>query len=56
VFAAVTDDGRVHVYDLHQNRLAPLCVQRVAKPGTRLTKVGGWGVGVKDACAQPGGR
>lgn len=29
VMAAVTDDGRVHVFDLAANRLAPLCVQKV---------------------------
>ena len=29
VFAAVTDDGRVHVFDLAQNKLLPLCSQKV---------------------------
>jgi dynein intermediate chain 1 len=29
VLAAATDDGRVHVFDLAANRLAPLCTQRV---------------------------
>ena len=27
VFAAVTDDGRVHVFDLSQNKYEPLCQQ-----------------------------
>lgn len=29
VFAALTDDGRVHVFDLAQNKLMPLCSQKV---------------------------
>lgn len=29
VFAAVTDDGKVHVYDLYENKLLPLCSQKV---------------------------
>jgi hypothetical protein len=29
VFAAVTDDGQVHIFDLAQNRQLPLCVQKV---------------------------
>lgn len=33
VFAAVTDEGKVHVFDLYENKLMPLCAQ----------KVGGWG-------------
>lgn len=32
-FAAVTDDGRVHVYDLAQNKLMPLCSQKVRGAG-----------------------
>lgn len=39
VFAAATDDGRVHVYDISVSRAAPLCVQRVAKPPARLTQL-----------------
>lgn len=31
VFAAVTDEGRVHVYDLAQNRQLPLCAQKVTR-------------------------
>jgi dynein intermediate chain 1 len=30
VFAAVTDDGKVHVFDLAQNRQLPLCAQKVS--------------------------
>lgn len=29
VFAAVTDDGKVHVYDLYENKLMPMCAQKV---------------------------
>ena len=29
VFAAVTLDGKVHVYDLHNNKYKPACVQPV---------------------------
>lgn len=29
VFAAVTDEGKVHVFDLAQNKLLPLCSQKV---------------------------
>lgn len=29
VFAAVTDEGKVQVFDLAQNRQLPLCVQKV---------------------------
>jgi dynein intermediate chain 1 len=29
VFAAVTDEGRVAVFDVAQNRQLPLCVQKV---------------------------
>lgn len=31
VFAAVTDEGKVHVFDLAQNRQLPLCVQKVSR-------------------------
>jgi len=37
VFAAITDDGRVHVFDVAENRLAPLCSQKISK--RRLTKL-----------------
>lgn len=33
VFAAVTDDGKVHVYDLFENKLMPLCAQKVRPAG-----------------------
>lgn len=33
VFAAVTDDGKVHVFDLAQNRQLPLCAQKVGMFG-----------------------
>ncbi|PNH05389.1 Dynein, intermediate chain, flagellar outer arm [Tetrabaena socialis] len=38
VFAAITDDGRVHVFDLAQNKLLPLCSQKVVKKA-KLTKM-----------------
>ena len=38
VFAAATDAGRVHVFDLGANRGAAACVQRVARK-SRLTKL-----------------
>ena len=38
VFAAVTTDGRVHIFDLAQNKREPLCCQKVVKKA-RLTKV-----------------
>lgn len=31
VFAAVTSDGKVHVYDLAENKHEPLCIQKVVK-------------------------
>jgi len=31
VFAAVTSDGRVHVFDLTENKHDPLCQQKVVK-------------------------
>ena len=38
VFAAVTDDGKVHVYDLFENKLMPMCAQKVGKAAaTSLT-------------------
>lgn len=36
VFAAVTTDGKVHVFDLSQNKREPLCAQKVVKKA-RLT-------------------
>jgi hypothetical protein len=38
VFAAVTDGGRAHVFDLAQNRDAAVCVQRAARKA-RCTKL-----------------
>jgi dynein intermediate chain 1 len=38
VFAAVTENGKVHVFDLSHTRSAAVCVQRVARK-TRLTKL-----------------
>ncbi|KAL6762450.1 WD40-repeat-containing domain protein [Haematococcus lacustris] len=38
VFAAVTDDGKVHVFDLNENKLLPMCSQKVVKKA-RLTKL-----------------
>lgn len=38
VFAAVTDDGRVHVFDLFENKLLPLCSQKIVKK-SKLTKL-----------------
>ena len=29
VFAATTDDGKVHVFDLNENKLLPICSQKV---------------------------
>lgn len=29
VFAAVTNDGKVHVYDINVNKYKPMCVQNV---------------------------
>ena len=37
VFAAVTTDGRVHVFDLAQNKREPLCCQKVVRKA-RLTR------------------
>lgn len=38
VFAAVTSDGKVHVYDLSVNKHDPLCEQKVVKR-SKLTHV-----------------
>jgi len=38
VFAAVTADGKVHVYDLNENKHEPLCEQKVVKRA-KLTHV-----------------
>uniref|UniRef100_A0A7S3VNJ3 Anaphase-promoting complex subunit 4 WD40 domain-containing protein n=1 Tax=Dunaliella tertiolecta TaxID=3047 RepID=A0A7S3VNJ3_DUNTE len=38
VFAAVTDDGKVHVYDLYEDKLMPMCAQKVVKKA-KLTKI-----------------
>jgi dynein intermediate chain 1 len=37
-FAAATSDGKVHVYDLHENKHEPMCEQKVARKA-RLTKI-----------------
>lgn len=38
VFAAVTDDGKVHVYDLSEDKQRPLCKQKIVKKA-KLTKM-----------------
>lgn len=38
VFVAVTSDGKVHVFDLNQNKHEPMCEQKVVRKA-RLTKV-----------------
>ena len=38
VFAAVTNDGKVHVFDLNKNKNEPLCAQAVVK-NAKLTKL-----------------
>lgn len=38
VFAAVTSDGKVHVFDIAENKLEPMCEQKVVKR-SRLTHV-----------------
>lgn len=38
VFAAVTDDGKIHVFDLNENKLLPICSQKVVKKA-KLTKL-----------------
>ena len=30
-FAAVTSDGKVHVYDLHENKHEPMCEQKIVR-------------------------
>ena len=37
-FSAVTSDGKIHLYDLFENKHDPLCVQKVVKRA-RLSKV-----------------
>ncbi|KAL7473688.1 hypothetical protein ACHAXS_014187 [Conticribra weissflogii] len=37
VFAAATTDGKVHAFDLAQNKRDPLCSQKIAR--TKLTKI-----------------
>eukprot|EP01023_Acetabularia_acetabulum_P022891 TRINITY_DN22470_c0_g1_i5.p1 TRINITY_DN22470_c0_g1~~TRINITY_DN22470_c0_g1_i5.p1 ORF type:complete len:678 (-),score=142.08 TRINITY_DN22470_c0_g1_i5:229-2262(-) len=39
VFAAVTDDGKVHVFDIAVNKLGPLCEQQVVKKSVKLTRI-----------------
>lgn len=40
VFAAVTNDGRVHIFDLNVNKYRPICVQAVVnKKRNRLTRI-----------------
>jgi len=40
VFAAVTNDGKVHVFDLNVNKYRPICVQAVVnKKRNRLTRI-----------------
>ena len=29
--AAVTSDGKVHVYDLHENKHEPMCEQKIVR-------------------------
>lgn len=38
VFAAVTSDGKVHVFDLNKNKNEPLCAQQVVK-GAKLNRI-----------------
>ena len=37
-FAAVTSDGKVHVYDLHENKHEPMCEQKIVRKA-KLTKI-----------------
>jgi dynein intermediate chain 1 len=40
VFAAVTSDGKVHVFDLNVNKYRPICVQAVVnKKRNKLTRI-----------------
>ncbi|GAX72654.1 hypothetical protein CEUSTIGMA_g110.t1 [Chlamydomonas eustigma] len=38
VFAATTDDGKVHVFDLNENKIVPICSQKIVKKA-KLTKI-----------------
>lgn len=38
IFSAVTSDGKIHLYDVYENKHDPLCVQKVVKRA-RLSKV-----------------
>lgn len=38
VFAAVTHDGKVHVFDLSTNKHDPICIQKVVKK-SKLTHI-----------------
>ena len=38
MFAAVTSDGKVHVFDIAENKLEPLCEQKVVKR-SKLTHI-----------------
>ncbi|KAK9824529.1 hypothetical protein WJX72_011108 [[Myrmecia] bisecta] len=38
VFAAITDDGKVHVFDLTQNKHEPMCEQKVVQKA-KLTRI-----------------
>eukprot|EP00798_Chlamydomonas_sp_ICE-L_P025485 gene25485-11143_t len=38
VFAAVTDEGKVCVFDLYENKLLPMCSQKIVKKA-KLTKI-----------------
>jgi len=38
VFAAVTSDGKVHVFDLNENKHEPMCEQKIVKKA-KLTKI-----------------
>lgn len=40
VFAAVTSDGKVHVFDLTVNKHEPLCEQKVGPPAALAPAVG----------------
>ncbi|KAJ9593502.1 hypothetical protein L9F63_014955, partial [Diploptera punctata] len=40
VFAAVTDDGKVHVFDLNVNKYRPICIQAiVSRKRNKLTRI-----------------
>lgn len=38
VFTAVTNDGKVHIFDLFENKHEPLCQQKIVKRA-KLTKI-----------------